>query len=322
MISFIGVRRNKDTIKSTQHMNNMIGVRIGKNTGGCPNGDPSGLVLTVMSSTRIDLSWTNGSSNESGFSIKRSTDGITFSEIGTALSGATTYSDTSVVAVTKYYYKVCAVKGGCESEHTSVVNDVTEALALRDGNTYAWLDYLRNVTKDGSNLITKWADVLGSGRSVDQVGAARPTWTANGIQFSVTKTLTGVWTIAQPIHFYGVIKQTGWDVNAFIWTGGGAWVYQKYATPGLLASAGSLSVQRDSAIGDLNRLTTNLKGAGSTFYVGLVGGSWASGAGTISSMQIGAANHLNLAGIWRSVSDGAGDSNAIYDYLKLKYGTL
>ncbi|MBI3910466.1 MAG: fibronectin type III domain-containing protein, partial [Armatimonadetes bacterium] len=40
-----------------------------------PPGDPSGLAATAVSSSQIDLAWTDNSSNEDGFKVERSTDG-------------------------------------------------------------------------------------------------------------------------------------------------------------------------------------------------------------------------------------------------------
>jgi hypothetical protein len=68
---------------------------------------PTLLIATVISSTQIDLSWTNnGTTNYTGVSIERSTDGVTYAEIDTTVVGATTYSDTTCLAGTLYYYRV------------------------------------------------------------------------------------------------------------------------------------------------------------------------------------------------------------------------
>lgn len=68
---------------------------------------PSGLSLTVISDTRIDLSWTNnGDTDYDGVSIERSTDGVTYAEIDTDVAGSTTYNDTTCTAGTLYYYRI------------------------------------------------------------------------------------------------------------------------------------------------------------------------------------------------------------------------
>ena len=43
---------------------------------------PTGLSATAVSSSQINLAWTDNASNESGFRIERSADGATFTQIG------------------------------------------------------------------------------------------------------------------------------------------------------------------------------------------------------------------------------------------------
>ncbi|MFA5152156.1 MAG: hypothetical protein WC554_06355, partial [Clostridia bacterium] len=44
-----------------------------------PDGAPSALIAVPYSATRIDVFWTNGSTNEDSFNIYGSTDGVNFS---------------------------------------------------------------------------------------------------------------------------------------------------------------------------------------------------------------------------------------------------
>ncbi|HUX56271.1 MAG TPA: hypothetical protein VMV77_04810 [Bacteroidales bacterium] len=89
------------------------------------DGSPSLLSAIVVLDTRIDLAWTNGSTNEDGISIERSTDGITYAEIDTVASGVAVYSDTTCVANTLYYYRVRAYLGTLFSEYSNVDSDTT-----------------------------------------------------------------------------------------------------------------------------------------------------------------------------------------------------
>ena len=43
---------------------------------------PGNLAAAAVSSSRIDLTWTDNSSNEQGFKVERSTDGVTFTPAG------------------------------------------------------------------------------------------------------------------------------------------------------------------------------------------------------------------------------------------------
>ena len=72
-----------------------------------PN-DPSGLVATTISSTEIDLAWTNNSLVANSFAIYRSTNGVSFTALTPSPVSVTSYRDTSVAAGTEYWYKVLA----------------------------------------------------------------------------------------------------------------------------------------------------------------------------------------------------------------------
>lgn len=85
----------------------------------------SNLNGTVVSSSRINLSWRDNSSNESGFKIERSTNGITFSQIATVAAQTTTYSNIGLAASTKYYYRVRAYNSGGNSAYSNTVSATT-----------------------------------------------------------------------------------------------------------------------------------------------------------------------------------------------------
>ena len=73
---------------------------------------PTNLNGTAISDTRVDLSWTDNSGNESGFRIERSASGSgSFASIGTVGTDVTTFSDTTTVALTSYDYRVFAISG-------------------------------------------------------------------------------------------------------------------------------------------------------------------------------------------------------------------
>jgi len=67
---------------------------------------PSSLNTTVISSSRIDLSWTDNSFNEIGFKIERRTDGVPYTQIGTVGQDVILYQDKTVTPGNTYYYRV------------------------------------------------------------------------------------------------------------------------------------------------------------------------------------------------------------------------
>jgi len=86
---------------------------------------PSLLTATTISSTRIDLAWTNnGAVDYNGVSIERSTDGINYAEIDTIVPGAA-YSDITCAANTLYYYRIRYYRGTHYSAYSNVVSGTT-----------------------------------------------------------------------------------------------------------------------------------------------------------------------------------------------------
>ncbi|MCC5021830.1 MAG: hypothetical protein J6386_03075 [Candidatus Synoicihabitans palmerolidicus] len=66
---------------------------------------PSGLAASAVASDQINLSWTDNSSNETGFAIDRKTGaGGTYAEIDTVSPNVTSYADQSLDSETTYYY--------------------------------------------------------------------------------------------------------------------------------------------------------------------------------------------------------------------------
>lgn len=88
-----------------------------------PDGNPSNLVLTVVSDTEIDGTFTEGSTNQDGFRVYISTDNVTFTEKTTVTSGS--FQATGLTANTRYYFYVVAYRGSSESTATDTANDWT-----------------------------------------------------------------------------------------------------------------------------------------------------------------------------------------------------
>jgi hypothetical protein len=61
-----------------------------------PLAAPTGLNALPVGSKRIDLTWTDNSTGETGFKIERSTNGTKFSQVATVGAGATGYSNTGL----------------------------------------------------------------------------------------------------------------------------------------------------------------------------------------------------------------------------------
>jgi fibronectin type III domain protein len=73
---------------------------------------PANLGAVASSEIRIDLSWQDTSSNETGFEIRRSSSGPagTFTVLATTEANVTRYVDSGLSASTQYCYRVAAFK--------------------------------------------------------------------------------------------------------------------------------------------------------------------------------------------------------------------
>src|SRR6266571_8366812 len=81
---------------------------------------PSALGAVIATVAQIDLSWTDGSDNETGFKIERKAGaGGTYSQIATVAANVTSYSDTSVSAGNTYYYRVRSTNVAGDSSYSS-----------------------------------------------------------------------------------------------------------------------------------------------------------------------------------------------------------
>ncbi|MBX7120140.1 MAG: pre-peptidase C-terminal domain-containing protein [Gemmatimonadaceae bacterium] len=76
--------------------------------------DPTNLVAGPLSTTRIDLAWTDNASDETGYRVERCTGAgcSSFTLLATLAANATSYSDTPIAAATSYTYRVRAFSEG------------------------------------------------------------------------------------------------------------------------------------------------------------------------------------------------------------------
>ena len=102
---------------------------------------PSGLTATAAGPD-VNLSWVNNSRNVSGFGIYRSTDGISFTEVTTVLSGTTTYDDWAAPDGSTDYYQVRAFTDGGDSAPTATASaEPISTLRLTDDTPSTGVNY-------------------------------------------------------------------------------------------------------------------------------------------------------------------------------------
>ena len=93
---------------------------------------PTGLTATAVSSSQINLAWTDVSTGNTGQRIeRRSPSGSgSYSTLTTVSATATTYSDTGLTASTSYEYRIVATNPDYDSSPSTAANATTQSGAL------------------------------------------------------------------------------------------------------------------------------------------------------------------------------------------------
>jgi len=76
-----------------------------------PPAAPTALTATAISAGWIRIGWKDNATNEEGFEIQRSPDGVTFATVTTVGANAIVFNNTGLWRTTKYFYRVRAFRG-------------------------------------------------------------------------------------------------------------------------------------------------------------------------------------------------------------------
>jgi len=109
---------------------------------------PSNLTATAISSSQINLGWTDNASNETGFKVERGPSSTgPWTQIGNAGAGASSFPDTSVAASTTYAYRVRATNAAGDSAYSNTSTATSQAAATLLGSV-SWAKRLgaKNLT--------------------------------------------------------------------------------------------------------------------------------------------------------------------------------
>ena len=159
---------------------------------------PSNLVAALLASpVRVRLTWTDNSLNETGFTIQRATDsgfttGLTTFTVG---ANVATFTDTSVVANTTYYYRVAAnnLVGDTATAGFPVMNadSAVSNTAVVTGVTYSISGRVRTAGGNPIAGVTMTLSGAGTGSTTtDSFGRYTLSGLVNG-SYTVTPTKTG-----------------------------------------------------------------------------------------------------------------------------------
>ncbi|WP_191908826.1 fibronectin type III domain-containing protein [Larkinella humicola] len=91
---------------------------------------PARLTATAVSATQINLVWADLSDNESGFMIERSANGTSdWTKVGDAAANATSFQNTGLQPVTKYFYRILATNVAGQSAFSNIADATTPDVA-------------------------------------------------------------------------------------------------------------------------------------------------------------------------------------------------
>jgi phosphodiesterase/alkaline phosphatase D-like protein len=136
---------------------------------------PTALSATAVSSSQVNLSWTDTAGDETGFRIDRSsssdfTQNLTsFTTTGTT----TSYSDTSASPGTTYYYRVYGVNNGTLSTSPTNTSNVTTVAGPFTVPNFSFENPAQANGAYSNNILTNWT--IGAGTTNDTAGVQNNT---------------------------------------------------------------------------------------------------------------------------------------------------
>ena len=159
---------------------------------------PSNLISTAVTGSQINLTWTDNSTNESGFKIERKLGTGNYSELASVNTDLTSYTDVGIPPSTIYSYRVYAYNSsgkslgysnestiGIPTLTTAVINSFTESTAISGGTV---------INDGGSSVISRgvvWgttsgASIPSTSKTVDGSGIGTYTSNLTGLSPSTT----------------------------------------------------------------------------------------------------------------------------------------
>jgi FtsP/CotA-like multicopper oxidase with cupredoxin domain len=156
---------------------------------GNPPAAPSNLVAAAQApGPRINLTWSDNSSNETGFVIERSVNGAAFVPLTTVAANVRNYADTTVAASTTYQYRVAAVNAAGQSAYATSASIALPAVPAspalqtlggsRQGNSFRVTMTWTNVANETGYIVQRATNsTFTTGLTSFNVGANVVTYT-------------------------------------------------------------------------------------------------------------------------------------------------
>jgi len=194
------VEEDEFTVWETQAENIcMYGFLASVEGGGTPSVPvaPGSLIATTVSSSQINLTWTDNANNETGFKIERKTgSGGTYAQIATVGLNVTSYSNTGLSASTTYFYRVRSSNTAGDSGYSNEANATTQsstvpaapsALSANEvSSSQINLSWTDNASNETGFKIERKTGLGGTYAQIATVGANVTTYNSTGLAASIT----------------------------------------------------------------------------------------------------------------------------------------
>ena len=155
---------------------------------------PGDLTATAVSSSEIDLSWTDNSDNEDGFKIERKISGGTYSVIASVGANIVSYNNIFLLPDTTYYYRVRAYNSFGYSNYSNEISIATLPevkqiiIRLHIDNPYMYVNETKQEIDPGRGtkpvIIAEWSRTVVPIRAVVETLGGTISW--DGIARKVT----------------------------------------------------------------------------------------------------------------------------------------
>ena len=181
---------------------------------------PSNLVATAVSTSQIDLSWTDNSTNETGFKIYRKKAGEALLTLHDTVGvGVTTYEDTGLDADTEYTYQVRASGVVGDSDFSNSDSDTTDAVVAP--STPTGLSTSEVPTR---KVYAEWNVVLDADNYRIRYSIDGGLWQGNKFVYGLNWTSTASFSIGQSIAVQVRAENAGgesaWSASSIVDIGG------------------------------------------------------------------------------------------------------
>ncbi len=180
-------------IRAYEGTNNSAYSNTASATTQSPPAAPSNLTATAVSSSRINLTWTDNSSSEAGFKLDRSTDGVAFTQIAILTKNVVSFANTNLPSSTAYWYRIRSYDGANHSAYSNVASATTQATPAAPTNLTATalnnnrirLNWTDNATNEGGFRLERSTDGVNF-TLLGIFGANTTTFTNAGLTSGVT----------------------------------------------------------------------------------------------------------------------------------------